>query len=42
MSAEFASTDSLPHILDLLSLANNLEYRFENNQITLSKKRRTI
>lgn len=42
MSAEFASTDSLPHILDLLSLANNLEYRLEDNQITLSKKRRPI
>lgn len=42
MSAEFASTDSLPRILDLLSLANNLEYRLENNQITLSKKRRPI
>lgn len=40
MSAEFASNDSLPHILDLLSLANNLEYRLENNQITLTKKRR--
>lgn len=40
MSAEFASTDSLPRILDLLSLANNLEYRFENNQITLNKKRK--
>ena len=42
MTAEFASTDSLPRILDLLSLANNLEYRFENNQITLSKKRKSI
>jgi len=42
MSAEFASTDSLPRILDLLSLANNLEYRLENNQITLSKKRKAI
>jgi ferric-dicitrate binding protein FerR (iron transport regulator) len=42
MSAEFSSTDSLPHILDLLSLANNLEYRLDNNQITLSKKRRAI
>lgn len=42
MSAEFASTDSLPRILDLLSLANNLEYRFENNQITLNKKRKSI
>ena len=41
MSAEFASTDSLPRILDLLSLANNLEYRFENNQITLTTKRKT-
>jgi ferric-dicitrate binding protein FerR (iron transport regulator) len=40
MSAEFASTDSLPGIIDLLSLANNLEYRFENNQITLNKKRK--
>jgi transmembrane sensor len=38
MSAEFASTDSLPRILELLSLANNLEYRFENNQITLTTK----
>lgn len=42
MSAEFASTDSLPRILDLLSLANNLEYRFENNQITLTTKRSPI
>jgi ferric-dicitrate binding protein FerR (iron transport regulator) len=42
MSAEFASTDSLPRILDLLSLANNLEYHLEDNQITLSKKRRPI
>lgn len=42
MSAEFTSTDSLPRILDLLSLANNLEYRFENNQITLSKKRKSV
>jgi ferric-dicitrate binding protein FerR (iron transport regulator) len=42
MSAEFASTDSLPRILDLLSLANNLEYRLEDNHITLSKKRRPI
>jgi transmembrane sensor len=42
MSAEFASTDSLPRILDLLSLANNLEYHFENNQITLTTKRRPI
>ncbi|SEJ55962.1 FecR family protein [Dyadobacter sp. SG02] len=42
MSAEFASTDSLPHILDLLSLANNLEYRLADNQITLSKKRKSI
>jgi ferric-dicitrate binding protein FerR (iron transport regulator) len=42
MSAEFASTDSLPRILDLLSLANNLEYNFENNQITLNKKRKSI
>jgi ferric-dicitrate binding protein FerR (iron transport regulator) len=42
MSAEFASTDSLPRILDLLSLANKLEYHFEDNQITLSKKRKSI
>lgn len=42
MSAEFASTDSLPRILDLLSLANNLEYRIENNQITLIPKKRPI
>lgn len=42
MSAEFASTDSLPRILELLSLANNLEYRFENNQITLTTKRSPI
>ncbi|GGN04844.1 anti-sigma factor [Dyadobacter beijingensis] len=42
MSAEFASTDSLPRILDLLSLANNLEYRMQDHQITLSKRRKTI
>ena len=42
MSAEFASTDSLPHIIDLLSLANNLDYRLEDNQITLGKKRKSI
>jgi len=39
MSAEFTATDSLPHILDLLSLANNLDYRLENKQITLLKKK---
>ncbi len=42
MSAEFASTDSLSRILDLLSLANNLEYRFENDQIKLTTKRSSI
>jgi len=42
MSAEFIATDSLAHILDLLSLANNLDYRFENNHITLLKKKRNI
>ncbi|MHA4740390.1 FecR family protein [Dyadobacter sp. MSC1_007] len=42
MSAEFTATDSLPRILDLLSLANNLEYRFENNQITLNKRKKSI
>ncbi|OJV18077.1 MAG: hypothetical protein BGO21_14800 [Dyadobacter sp. 50-39] len=42
MTAEFASTDSLPRILDLLSMANNLDYRLENNQITLTKKRKSI
>jgi len=42
MSAEFIATDSLAHILDLLSLANNLDYHLENKQITLLRKKRNI
>ena len=42
MSAEFIATDSLAHILDLLSLANNLDYHLENKQITLLKKKKNI
>lgn len=40
MSAEFTATDSLAHILELLSLANNLDYQFEDKKITLLKKRK--
>ena len=40
MSAEFIATDSLSHILDLLSLANNLDYHLENKQITLLRKKK--
>ena len=42
MSAEFIATDSLAHILNLLSLANNLDYHLENKQITLLKKKKNI
>lgn len=41
MSAEFIATDSLSHILDLLSLANNLDYHLENKEITLLRKKKT-
>ncbi|PWJ55911.1 ferric-dicitrate binding protein FerR (iron transport regulator) [Dyadobacter jejuensis] len=35
LSAEFESKDSLPDVLEALSLANNLEYELENGKVLL-------
>lgn len=39
VSAEFMATDTLDHILSLLSLANSLEYQIDGNQVTINKKK---
>ena len=42
ISAEFISTDSIDHVLELLSLANNLNYQINDNKITISKRKKII
>ena len=42
ISAEFISSDSLDHVLDLLSMANNLNYKIDNDKVTISKKQKSI
>ncbi|REA62642.1 hypothetical protein DSL64_06870 [Dyadobacter luteus] len=41
-SAEFVYSDSLDHILELLTMANSLNYKIEDNKVTISKKRKSV
>lgn len=40
-SAEFVYSDSLDHILELLSMANSLNYKLKNDQVLISKKKKS-
>jgi transmembrane sensor len=41
-SAEFVYTDSLDHILELLSMANNLNYSISNGDVMVMRKQKSI